>query len=72
MIELRWRQWEEPLDDAGGWIFNDEGQRVTTETKQALQYRYKRNVEMGATFGFGGVRDLWSEWQDVPVVKEGD
>ena len=61
MIELRWGT-AYPATGARGIVLGSDGQ----QTELVLQYRYKKNVEAGATVGFGGMLETWSEWKDVP------
>ena len=56
MLELRWLEKERPID-----AFVIEGS--VSPTYRVLQYRV-------ATEAFGLPVGAWSEWQDVPTVKD--
>ena len=57
MIEMRWLETE-----TGRRM---EGESLHISFKRTLQYRYATNV-----FELGLQHPIWSEWIDVPTVKE--
>jgi hypothetical protein len=56
MIELRWKLITKKLD------------HETTVTTKVLQYRSNSNVRMNSELGHYEI--IWSEWIDVPEVRE--
>ena len=59
MIELRWLEHTVPLPHDPN----------IGQTVRVLQYRYDRHVDHLA-IGMAAVGARWTDWQDVPTVRE--